>query len=503
MGSGYRSSNALNADFEIIEEAINNTLSRDGTGPNQMEAELDMNSNRILNLPEPISDLEPARRIDTINLAIDAEAAKDAAEAAQAAAEQAEINAESAEAISVEARDESVLAREAAESARDEALASNADRADRVLGNLSDVDAALANLGAPALSSENTFSARQIFTDNISVGPQATTADIAQFYVSRIENNPSPPGGNAIAAVQTRLDFAPTGNSGANPDGVYGTLWYNSPYTFTGAGAAIRGNAYTIPQSGDGEVNVLNLVGVYGRGRHEAKGTVTRLMSFLADGGSFTKGPNAGPISATMGMYLVASDTGVKNYGILATGAFSDGTIAGEPNVDLSYRVTGSGAQKISGFGRSGNAVLSVVADSSAQNYGQLQFGSTAGAYGTANATGSGVVAYGCSLYLNTNTGDYRRQNATLRPSGLIFNRAGDGTAEIAFASTGTADSIIGSFTSPMSWAADGTTTIRPPATATPSNNGDLVIQATSNTSLTFKYKGSDGVVRSASLTLS
>jgi hypothetical protein len=44
---------------------------------------------------------------------------------------------------------------------------------------------------------------------------------------------------------------------------------------------------------------------------------------------------------------------------------------------------------------------------------------------------------------------------------------------------------------------------IIPLASATPANNGDLLVQATSNTSLTFKLKGTDGVVRSASLTLS
>lgn len=43
---------------------------------------------------------------------------------------------------------------------------------------------------------------------------------------------------------------------------------------------------------------------------------------------------------------------------------------------------------------------------------------------------------------------------------------------------------------------------IVPLASATPTANGELTFQATSNTSLTFKYKGSDGVVRSASLTL-
>jgi hypothetical protein len=42
----------------------------------------------------------------------------------------------------------------------------------------------------------------------------------------------------------------------------------------------------------------------------------------------------------------------------------------------------------------------------------------------------------------------------------------------------------------------------QPPATITPASNGDLVFEATSNTSLTLRLKGTDGVVRSASLTL-
>lgn len=49
-----------------------------------------------------------------------------------------------------------------------------------------------------------------------------------------------------------------------------------------------------------------------------------------------------------------------------------------------------------------------------------------------------------------------------------------------------------------------GTTPVFNPASSvTPANNGNLVIQATSNTSLTFKLKGSDGTVRSGSITLS
>jgi len=42
-----------------------------------------------------------------------------------------------------------------------------------------------------------------------------------------------------------------------------------------------------------------------------------------------------------------------------------------------------------------------------------------------------------------------------------------------------------------------------PASSLDPANNGDLVIEATDNTTLTFKYKGSDGTVRSGTVTLS
>lgn len=54
----------VNANSASIETAIENTLSRDGTSPNQMEAAIDMNSNRVINLPAPISNAEPLRLVD-------------------------------------------------------------------------------------------------------------------------------------------------------------------------------------------------------------------------------------------------------------------------------------------------------------------------------------------------------------------------------------------------------------------------------------------------------
>ena len=45
-------------------------------------------------------------------------------------------------------------------------------------------------------------------------------------------------------------------------------------------------------------------------------------------------------------------------------------------------------------------------------------------------------------------------------------------------------------------------TVLVPAASATPANNGEMVFEHTSNTSLTLRLKGTDGVVRSVALTL-
>jgi len=50
IGSRYGSIDALNDNFDAIEAAIENTLSLDGTSPNAMTADLDLNSNDLLNV---------------------------------------------------------------------------------------------------------------------------------------------------------------------------------------------------------------------------------------------------------------------------------------------------------------------------------------------------------------------------------------------------------------------------------------------------------------------
>ena len=68
IGSRYGSIDALNANFTAIEEAFENTFSRDGEGPNALEANLDAGSFRIINLPAPVGAADAVRKdyVDTV-----------------------------------------------------------------------------------------------------------------------------------------------------------------------------------------------------------------------------------------------------------------------------------------------------------------------------------------------------------------------------------------------------------------------------------------------------
>lgn len=57
--SDYASRQKFNSNFDDIEDALENTLSRDGSSPNHMTADLDMNSQKVLNLPDAASNGEP------------------------------------------------------------------------------------------------------------------------------------------------------------------------------------------------------------------------------------------------------------------------------------------------------------------------------------------------------------------------------------------------------------------------------------------------------------
>ena len=63
VASGY-SLSVINSNNDLIETALQDALSRSGNSPNQMEADLDMNSFSILNLPTPVNPTDPVRLQD-------------------------------------------------------------------------------------------------------------------------------------------------------------------------------------------------------------------------------------------------------------------------------------------------------------------------------------------------------------------------------------------------------------------------------------------------------
>jgi hypothetical protein len=66
--AGNVSATALNQNFAALVTAIDDTVSRQGLVPNEMDSPLDMNSNRIINLGEPVDDNDAARLTDVRNL---------------------------------------------------------------------------------------------------------------------------------------------------------------------------------------------------------------------------------------------------------------------------------------------------------------------------------------------------------------------------------------------------------------------------------------------------
>lgn len=64
--AGYNLNN-LNYNFDLVANKINNELLHRTGGNNTMSQSLDMNYQKILNLPEPVSNFEPLRKLDLQN----------------------------------------------------------------------------------------------------------------------------------------------------------------------------------------------------------------------------------------------------------------------------------------------------------------------------------------------------------------------------------------------------------------------------------------------------
>lgn len=192
----------INENMRLIEAAVENTISRDGTVPNNMDADFDMNEFRILNLPEPQDGAEPLRlmdadmvldSIDDINQAVIDTAASAAAAALSAAnaltsennAETAETNAEAAAADADADRIAAEAARVGAETA--ETNAETAETNAETAATTATTQAGVATTQAGIATTQAGIATTQAGTATTQAGIATTAAGNAQTAETNAE----------------------------------------------------------------------------------------------------------------------------------------------------------------------------------------------------------------------------------------------------------------------------------------------------------------------------
>lgn len=114
VSSGYTSQDTINTNFENVRDQFDNTLSLDGSTPNAMGADLDMNNNDILNAKDITADSVTVDGKDIGGLADQAAASASAAATSETNAATSETNAANSEtnaaASAVEAASEAAAA---------------------------------------------------------------------------------------------------------------------------------------------------------------------------------------------------------------------------------------------------------------------------------------------------------------------------------------------------------------------------------------------------------
>lgn len=204
---------------------------------------------------------------------------------------------------------------------------------------------------------------------------------------------------------------------------------------------------------------------------------------------------------------LASNSTGTNNSAFGFNALFSNGTGSGNSAFGLSALVNngaGSGNSVIGSQALQNNTSgnynsvignLSMISNTTGSNNSAI--GINSGRFIADGITGNATG--GNSLFLGAETKALAagQTNQTV----IGYNATGSGSDSTTINNTSTTLTKINGAAGHVLEVVGGLT-IAPPASITPANNGQLSFQATSNTSVTLKLRGSDGVVRSVSLTL-
>ena len=170
IASGYASNTTLNSNFEELRDAFDNTLSLDGSTPNAMGADLDLNGNNIIGASGLV--------VNGTDYLVAVTAAKAAALVAQAAAETAETNAETAE---TNATSSQTAAASSASAASSSATASAASAVDSTNNGAAQVALAAAQV---ALANTARTGAETAETNAETAAALSTTNGAAQVVLA-------------------------------------------------------------------------------------------------------------------------------------------------------------------------------------------------------------------------------------------------------------------------------------------------------------------------------
>jgi chemotaxis protein histidine kinase CheA len=232
----------INANMAVIVSAFDDTLSRDGTAPNPMLADLDMNTHKILNLPAPRSPLEPARL-------------KDIGDAPQYAADAA-ASAAAAEADRILADADVVLTHA-------DVVLTHADvvttHADVVLADAS--EAAAAASAAAALVSENnaatseTNAANSASTASTAASNAATSETNAASSASSASSSASAASTSASNAATSETNAAGSASTAATQAGIATTQATNASNSASDAATSETNAAASASAAATSETN--------------------------------------------------------------------------------------------------------------------------------------------------------------------------------------------------------------------------------------------------------
>lgn len=308
-------------------------------------------------------------------------------------------------------------------------------------------------------------------------------------------------------AISSRL----SANPGANSSCIFRSnyAYIETPtacsYNFTGS---IRGMQFEARHKGNGSCAAV--VGIFGNALNESGNTATLNITLQAQaynnaGGTVTSnyGVNAlarnvstGTISYNYGLFTSARNLGggTNDYNYGSFISLQNGSSPGTINHAIGVNV-----QLINGSGTITEAIgLSIGKTDAWTNTGTIT-----NCYGLCIGSSTNMGTNKWSIYNESSAPSYFAGSigaGTTGPSAKLHAISTSEQLRLGYGAANYAGFTVDSggklkISQALTWV--------PPASITPASIGDLTVQATSNTSLTFKLKGSDGTVRSGSITLS